>query len=158
MMNSVLYHGTDVCIYKPDWKLGSRNRDFGNCFYTTYSLKMAQDWAKKKSVQNPVVNGYVIDFKKIESGNLRIKRFVADAEWAEFIYNNRYKNKFQRPAYDIIIGPSADNGLKEHFAKIKTENKTFDEIAPLIEYRRYEDIQVCFCSDYAINLLRRIEV
>lgn len=153
----VLYHGTDKVLLQPTWNKGSRYRDFGQCFYTTYNRDMAVDWAEKRFDDNYVVNRYVFDFSSADSGYLRVKRFYADEEWAKFVYNNRYNKRFNRPNYDIIIGPLADNQLKEQFNKIKTENKTFDEIAALIEYRRYKDMQICFCSDYALSFLKIIK-
>ena len=79
--------------------------------------------------------------------------------YPEFCKNHlrRYNENFKRPAYDIIIGPLGDNSLKEHFNEIKLKEKTFKEIAAEIEYKRYNAIQVCFCSDYALKILRRIE-
>lgn len=51
----------------------------------------------------------------------------------------------------------ADRGLKEQFIKMKTEGKTFDEIAPLIHYDKFRSMQVCFCSDYAIGMLNLLK-
>lgn len=151
-----LYHGTDVEIDSPHWNLGSPYRDFGQCFYTTHSRAMATDWATKRSKLYPVVNCYVVNFKDLGSGTLKVKRFRADAEWAEFVYNNRYNRQFRRPDYDIIIGPLADKALSEQLAKARLEGKTFAEIAPHIHYDRFHEMQVCFCSDYALTLLKRI--
>lgn len=156
MKDNILYHGSDSVIYKPELDKCSKYRDFGQCFYLTYDKKMAKDWAKKKSKDHPVVNEYTIDLSTIESGKLKIKRFKADGEWAKFIYDNRYNENFKRPAYDVIIGPLGDNHLKEHFSEIKVKEKTFEEIAAEIEYKRYNAIQVCFCSNYALKLLKRI--
>ncbi len=156
-LTGILHHGTDQEINNPIWNNGSRYRDFGQCFYTTYNLAMAKNWAKRRSSNKTgVVCHYVIDFSKTPSQKLHIKRFNADAEWAEFVYNNRYNPDFKRPDYDIIIGPLADNKLTEQFQKIKTENKTFEEIAMHIKYSRYKALQICFCSDNAMLLLRRV--
>ena len=113
----------------------------------------ARNWADKNFGDNGIINKYSIDFEKLIDGNLRIKRFYANEEWAEFVWNNRFNPKFKRPDFDIIIGPIADKGLKKHFMKIRTEGKTFSEIAPLIHYDRFKSLQVCFCSDYAISIL-----
>lgn len=153
----LLYHGSDQDVRNPLWNHGSRFRDFGQCFYTTHSRQMAKDWADKMSAKHPVVNIYSLDFREVETYNLRIKRFRADAEWAEFIYNNRFNPKYKRPLYDVIVGPIADRGLTEQFARIQTEGLTFADVAPLINYDRYKEMQVCFCSDYAVKLLRQID-
>lgn len=85
------------------------------------------------------------------TADLRIKRFKADAEWAEFVYNNRENARFRRPSYDIIIGPIADRGLSDEFKKVKRGKATFADIAPLIHYDKYKSYQVAFCSEKALN-------
>ncbi len=156
-VNNLLYHGSDIVIDNPQWNNGSKRRDFGQCFYTTYSLPMARGWAKKRCPQKPIVNKYALDLEKLESCNLRIKRFTADAEWARFIWDNRQEPNFTRPDYDIIIGPIADRGLSEKFALIKNEGKSFEDIAPMIEYTRYKTLQIGFCSERALRILNRIK-
>ena len=154
----LLYHGSNQIVEVPEWNHGSKYRDFGQCFYTTHSRDMARDWAVKQYALYPVVNSYLLDFHSMDTYCLRIKRFNPDAEWAEFVYNNRFNANFTRPVYDIIIGPVADRGLTEQFSKIENEGLNFSDIAPLIIYNRYKDFQVCFCSDYAVGLLKRIEL
>lgn len=157
MANVYLYHGTNQRIDNPKWDVGNDGRDFGKCFYTTYDRKTAKDWAEKNFDDYQVVNRYAIDLERLIDGRLKIKRFKADAQWAEFVWRNRFDTKFKRPDYDIIIGPMADRGLKEQFIKMRTEGKTFDEIAPLIHYDRFHSMQVCFCSDYAVSILNLID-
>lgn len=157
MANIYLYHGSDQRIDCPRWDIGEEGRDFGKCFYTTYDRKTANNWAKKNFKDRPVVNRYVIDLEQLNNGKLKIKRYEANAQWAKFVWSNRYDTKFKRPKYDIIIGPMADRGLKEQFMKMKTEGKSFEEIAPLIHYDRFNSMQICFCSDYAISMLNLIE-
>jgi len=157
MANIYLYHGSDQRIDNPRWDVGDEGRDFGKCFYTTYDRRTAKDWAKKNFKEHQVVNRYAIDLERLVDGDLKIKRFEANAQWAEFVWSNRYDTKFKRPKYDVIIGPMADRGLKEQFMKMKTEGKTFEEIAPLIHYDRFRSMQVCFCSDYAIGMLNHID-
>lgn len=153
MKNMYLFHGSDRRIDTPRWDVGDEGRDFGKCFYTTYDRRTAKNWALKNFNDHQVVNRYAIDLERLSDGRLKIKRFEANAQWAEFVWNNRYNTKFKRPNYDIIIGPMADRGLKEQFIKMKTKGMTFAEIAPLIHYDRFRSMQVCFCSDYAIRML-----
>lgn len=155
-VKNTLYHGSDVIIDTPQWNSGSKRRDFGQCFYTTYSLPMARGWARKRNQVNPIVNKYAIDLELLESCDLRIKRFEANAEWARFIWSNRQDPDYIRPDYDIIIGPIADRGLSEKFALITNEGKTFEEIAPMIECTRYKTLQIGFCSERALRILNRI--
>lgn len=157
MANIFLYHGTGLRIESPRWDLGDFGRDFGRCFYTTYDRKTAIDWARKNHKDNPMVNKYSIDFERLTDGSLNVKRFSADAEWAEFVWRNRYDKRYKRPDYDIIIGPMADRGLKEQFMKMRTEGKSFEDVAPLIHYDKFHSMQVCFCSDYALSMLNLID-
>lgn len=149
----LLYHGSDQRVTNPTWNRGEEGRDFGQCFYTTYSRDTAKDWAEKCFPYSPVVNQYAINLEKLEDGKLKIKHFHADAEWAKFVWNNRYNKSYRRPNYDIIIGPIADRGLRDKFMLMRTENKTFEEIVPLIQFDRFRSVQVCFCSEYAISIL-----
>lgn len=153
----VLYHGSDTDVKLPVCDSGSRYRDFGQCFYTTYDRSTAQDWAEKMQALSPVVNKYAFNLKHMPTADLRIKRFQADAEWAEFVYNNRENSRSRRPAYDIIIGPIADRGLSDEFKKVKRGKATFAEIAPLIHYDKYNSYQVAFCSKKALNLLTYLD-
>lgn len=153
----VLYHGSDMDVKLPVCNSGSRYRDFGQCFYTTYDRDTAKDWAEKINAVYPVINKYALNLKHFQTGNLRIKRFNADAEWAEFVYNNRENSRFRRPAYDIIIGPIADRGLSQEFQKVKRRKATFAEIAPLIHYNKYKSYQVAFCTEKALNLLTYLD-
>ena len=157
MASVYLYHGASMKIESPRWDLGVEGRDFGRCFYTTYDRRTAKDWARKNFRDNHVVNRYSINLEELEDGDLKIKRFRADAEWAEFVWRNRYDRNFKRPEYDIIIGPMADRGLKEQFMKMRTEGKKFAEIASLIHYDKFRSLQVCFCSDYAVSMLNLID-
>ena len=45
----LLYHGSDQQIDRPEWNHGSRYRDFGQCFYTTYDRETAEDRLDEES-------------------------------------------------------------------------------------------------------------
>ena len=153
----VLYHGSDTDVKHPVWNLGSRYRDFGQCFYTTYDRETAKDWADKIGLLFPIVNRYALSLKHMQTADLRVKRFEANAEWAQFVYNNRENPSFRRPAYDIIIDPIADRGLSLEFKKVKQGKASFAEIAPLIHYDKYNSFQVAFCTEKALNLLTYLD-
>ena len=153
----VLYHGSKFDVILPAWNRGSRFRDFGQCFYTTYDKATAKDWADKLETLTPVINKYALNLKSIQTSDLKIKRFNADAEWAEFVYNNRENPRFHRPMYDIIIGPIADRGLSEEFKKVKQGKASFAEIAQRIHYNKFRSYQVAFCSNNALKLLTYLD-
>lgn len=119
--------------------------------------KYCKNWAVKNFKENAIVNKYTINLEKLNDGGLKIKRFYANAEWAEFVWRNRYDIHFKRPNYDIIIGPIADKDLKQQFIKRKTEGLSFAQVANLIHYDKFHSLQVCFCSDYALSMLELID-
>jgi hypothetical protein len=154
--NIYLYHGSDQDVVDPKCDHGFKGHDFGQCFYTTYSRATAKNWAAKRFEGKGVVNKYHIDLERLTDGNLKIKRFNADAEWAEFVWNNRFVKKFKRPDYDIIIGPIADFGLKKEFLRMKTEGLSFSEVASRIHYDKYRSLQVSFCTPYSLTVLNKL--
>ena len=101
----ILYHGTDSKILNPDLTKCNAYRDFGRAFYLSYNKGLARDWAEKKSRTQPKVNGYGLILNNVEDGFLKIKRFSADEKWAKFVYDNRTREGYVRPDYDIVIGP-----------------------------------------------------
>lgn len=153
----ILYHGTDAKITTPDLTKCKTFRDFGKAFYLSYNMGLAKDWAAKKSSASAKVNDYGIVLNDVESGNLRIKRFKADEQWAKFVYNNRTNEKFVRPDYDIIIGPIADNTLQNWFNKIEEDGLPFSEVASRIQYAKFKDNQYAFCSSRALKLLKWVD-
>lgn len=80
----------------------------------------------------------------------------ADAEWAEFVWRNRFDEKYRRPDYDIIIGPIADLGLKREFIRMRTEGLSFADVASRIHYDKYNSLQVSFCTPYSLTILNKV--
>ena len=153
----ILYHGTDTKVSTPDLAKCKPFRDFGKAFYLSYNKGLAKDWATKKNPVSAKINDYGIVLNRIESGNLKIKRFKADEQWAKFIYNNRTDKKFVRPDYDIIIGPIADNTLQNWFNKIEEEGLSFSKVASRIQFAKFKDYQYAFCSPRALKLLKWVD-
>ena len=154
--NIYLYHGSNQEIAEPKCNVGYKGHDFGQCFYATYSRHTARNWASKRFEKDAVVNKYHIDLERLADGNLKIKRFNADAEWAEFVWRNRFDEKYKRPDYDIIIGPIADLGLKREFIKMRTKGLSFADVAARIHYDKYNSLQVSFYTPYSLTILNKV--
>ena len=154
-----LYHGTNCTFKKPLIHKCLAYKDFGRGFYLTENPKMAKDWGRKKNPIDYHVNFYEVedDFEaQIEREGLSVKRFSADAEWAEFVYHNREEEHYVHE-YDVVIGPVADNKIEEHFAKIRRNEATFEDIAPLLPYSAFRAVQICLCTEASFKLLKYIK-
>lgn len=146
-----LYHGTIYDFEVPDPTLGHEGTDFGVGFYVTESERMADDWYKGEL--NKHINIYDVTLKKINTCELKIRRYsVADVDWAKFVYRNRRK-KAPQTQFDIIIGPLADNGLNKWFDKIDNNEITWEDLAQSIIFDKYKSLQYCFKTAKSINLL-----
>lgn len=152
----ILYHGTDANFRVPLLNKCLLYKDFGKGFYLTEKLAMAKQWGERKNPVKYKVNLYEIrdDFLAYaESNGMSVKQFEANAEWAEFVYNNREVEGFSH-TYDIVAGPVANSKIESHFAKIKRGESTFEEIARTLPYTKFKATQICFCSDRALQLIK----
>ena len=88
----VLYHGSDTNVKMPVWNSGSRYRDFGQCFYTTYDRATAQDWADKLESLSPVVNKYALNLKHIQGDGGEVGKatplYLWLCSWHRFIFGH----------------------------------------------------------------------
>ena len=110
-----IYHGSLFAVEKPEIRVSDRYLDFGYGFYTTMSEEQAIKWAEKQKSRKGINIGYVsmyeFDIEKAKS-ELKIIYFdKADKAWLDFVSINR-KGQCQE-AYDIVIGPVADDGVYE---------------------------------------------
>ncbi len=96
----ILYHTGGQEIRDPDIHLGRKNVDFGWGFYLTPDRAFTYRWAR----ENAVVNEYELD----ESG-LDIYRFQRNADWFQYIYNNRHAK--DGLTADVVIGPIANDTI-----------------------------------------------
>ena len=151
-----LYHGTDAKFRKPVLDKCLSYKDFGKGFYLTERLAMAKQWGERKNPVNYKVNLYEVEedfLASAEREGMAVKRFVANAEWAEFVYNNREVEGYEHH-YDVVTGPVANSKIESHFAKIKRGEATFEEIARTLPYRKFNSTQICLCSERSLELIK----
>lgn len=156
-----LYHGTDGVFRSPEISKCNRYTDFGRGFYLTHELQRAKEWGKNHNPLKYRINVYEVDDDYVDlalRAGLRVKIFpTANAEWALFVYNNRYNIDFSHD-YDIVLGPVADNALQVRFAEMQRYNLTFEQIATKINYKIFRKPQICFCSQRSLDLLKYKQV
>lgn len=102
---SLVYHGSDTVIKRPQVLRAGYGKDFGYGFYVTRIKSQDQKWAQRKSIISPVVSVYELDPAYIECAYKGFNNCEDDA-WVDFIAGCR--NGIPH-SYDIVEGPMADD-------------------------------------------------
>lgn len=110
----ILYHGSTVIVDKPEILPSQRLLDFGEGFYTTSNEEQARRWALRVGVRRnskeQYISLYEFNLEQAEKA-LKIIRFeTADEKWLDFVCACRSGRKIEE-AYDIVIGPVADDNV-----------------------------------------------
>lgn len=101
-----LFHvGFDI-IENPDIYYGKKNADFGQGFYLSDDEDFSHRWAKMRQNQETYINFYELDLT-----NLKVKRLERNEEWFRYIFDNRRGKEDSLSAYDVIIGPIANDTI-----------------------------------------------
>lgn len=156
----ILYHGTNVDFDEIDLTKSHRFKDFGQGFYLTTIKQQAIELSVKKSLREggtPIVQEYIFDDTHLNDNTLKVLRFdCPTAEWAEFIYKNRNRNKpIEHHDYDIVIGPIADDGVAYLLTRYEEGSFTIEDLARELKYKKLND-QYFFGTQLALSLLKRI--
>ena len=156
-----LYHGTNVEFEQIDLTKSNRFKDFGQGFYLTDIKQQAVELAEKRSERDggfAIVQEYELDDNLLNDSSIKVKRFDApNAEWAEFIYRNRRRQKpFFHHGYDIVIGPIADDGVAYLLNRYEEGSYTLEELARELKYKKLNS-QYFFANNRAVSLLKRIK-
>ncbi len=101
-----LYHTGYREIRDPDIRYGRKNADFGQGFYLSDDEAFSKRWARERRGESVWLNRYTLD-----TAGLRIKRFIRDEEWFEYILANRSGHADSLTGYDVIIGPIANDTI-----------------------------------------------
>lgn len=153
----ILYHGSIEIVENPEIRIPSRSLDYGYGFYTTTSLKQAEDWVKRKLNSNtPVgyVNIYEFDNNLIKS--LKTLLFESPTEeWVDFVMSNRTNKDFNHD-FDIVYGPVANDKVYATFALY--EGGIIDKQNLISELKAYKLVdQYLFHTDKALKAIKFIE-
>lgn len=157
-----LYHGTNIEFEEIDLTKSLPYKDFGKGFYLTAIRQQAERMAERKShrfgkaiiltyeVSDDVINGF---------SDCKVKNFASpNEEWALFILSNR-KRTFPPfiHDFDIVAGPVADDGVAYVLSRYEEGTLSLKEALAELTFTHLSN-QYCFCTEKAINHLRRIKV
>jgi hypothetical protein len=161
--NLTLYHGSSTVVTKIDLGKSESFKDFGRGFYTTTSMKQAEEWSKKiasRRIGNPVVSVYKAS--KLLNG-LKYEHFrTFDIEWLDFVAWNRM-NTVVNHSYDLIIGPVADASTRDIIVKYENDiygdKNSYEVKQKVIQLLNPQDLenQLCFITQNAVDRLTYIK-
>ena len=135
-----------------DLSKSHNRRDFGRGFYCTVLEKQAKEWAHRLYIRNYTGGEYVYQYVFHQTDNLKIKRFTAlDAEWLDFIKENRIRGGVQH-TYDVVIGPVADDNTMETIQLYISNILTSAEAVERLRYNKVNN-QVSFHTEKALKHL-----
>ena len=153
----ILYHGSIEIVESPEIRIPSRSLDYGYGFYTTTSLKQAEDWVKRKlnaNIQVGYVNVYELDESRIKNLNALLFNSPSE-EWVDFVMKNRTDKDFYHD-FDIVYGPVANDKVYAAFALY--EGGIIDKQTLISELKAYKLVdQYLFHTDKALNAIKFIE-
>lgn len=155
----LLYHGSNVEVRQPRIIPSDRRLDFGTGFYLTSSRAQAERWAEL-TVRRRQAGGATLSVFEFDEGAVdRLNTLVfhaPDESWLRYTANNR-RNASATDAYDIVIGPVADDRtapvIAAYYAGIYDEAETIKRLLP----QKLRD-QYAFKTVAAIEALSLCEV
>ena len=147
----ILYHGSYLCVEKPDITYSRNNLDFGRGFYTTPIKEQAVKWSEryKPKYGQGVVSIYEFDEAVLCYDSMRVLKFdTYSDEWVDFIAACRRGRIIGE--YDIIIGGVANDKV---FDTIQLLLDGLIDKARAITRLRYDkpNIQYCFKNQDPID-------
>lgn len=155
----ILYHGSIDLVDKPEIRRGDVYLDFGIGFYTTTSYEQAERWARIKMRRNNSSVGYVSSYEfdwMAASKELSINKFAsADAQWLEFVVNNR-KGVPVKDIEDMHIGPVADDNVYQSIRLFETGAYDAEYTVKKLKTEVLQD-QWTLHTDKALSYLKFIE-
>lgn len=125
--------------------------DFGSGFYTTESMRQAEEWARTTRSKRGSRHAFVSEFEYTPDPSLKTLRFDnPDEAWLDFVTGNRAGSADH--GHDIVIGPVADDSVYETLFAHQRGRYTKGETIDRLKARRL-DGQVLFHIDKSLGCI-----
>jgi hypothetical protein len=100
-----------MAVSRIDLSACKPHKDFGRGFYCTSDKQQAEKFSRIQVVRQKLDQpGIVSKYIFRNDANLRVKKFSeASIEWLDFVVSNRRMGKELSTAYDLIVGPVAND-------------------------------------------------
>ena len=142
---TIIYHGSNVVVEKPQIFISGFYKDFGYGFYCTNIEKQAQKWALTKRGES-IVSIYKFEPKE----NMKILSFPEMTnEWLDFVVDCRRGIKHD---YDIVEGPMADDQIWDYVEDYMEGTITREAFWVLAKFK-YPTHQIVFCTQKALETI-----
>lgn len=155
----ILYHGSTIDIAEIDLQKSRPNKDFGMAFYLSADKEQAEEMAAFKADfegGSPVLNVYEFDESLFQT--MRYKHFDEySSEWAHFVFEHRSEpNGRTLHDYDIVFGPIANDRIGAQITRYKQGYISFNQFIERIQYIKGITYQYAFCTQKAIDQLKKL--
>ncbi len=151
MNTTILFHTGFQIIEKPDLRIGRKNADFGQGFYLSDNEEFSKRWARQRKGLTTYLNIYELDLQ-----GLKVKHFLRNPEWFEYIYANRTNRPDRFADYDVIIGPIANDTIYDTWGIITSGLLKEEEALELLRIGEVYE-QTIIKTEKAAAVLRFIE-
>ena len=154
----ILYHGSNLIVDFPKLINQQRGLDFGAGFYLTTDEEQAVQFSRVVVKRNrsgiSTVNVYEFEIVNAKS-SLNVMEFrSADAEWLNFVTENRMKT-YSGVVHDVVIGAVANDKVMPTLQAYLCGFLTKEATLLTLKTSKLTD-QVCIKSEQALALLKYI--
>lgn len=152
----LLFHGSNLKVVAPRLIEQSRGLDFGAGFYLTTSEEQANRFSdivvKRRKSGVATVSVYEFDAETAEK-TLAIRKFAsADAEWLDFVTDNRLQT-YSGALYDMVVGAVANDTVMPTIQAYLGGFLSKEATLVTLRTNKLTD-QICLKTDKALLLLR----
>lgn len=157
-----LYHGSNMKIEVPDLEHSKPFKDFGRGFYLSDNSQQALELALQKVSQtrsgSAEVSEFLFDENILYSDSLDVRIFPDYSEdWARFVLDNRRGHaQTEKPSYDIVYGPIADDGVTYQLRRYEGGVISLTRLVEELKYAKGITFQYFFGTQRALALLKRL--
>lgn len=152
----ILYHGSNVVVFKPRLIRQNRFLDFGFGFYTTTNKMQAIAFAdkvhKRRREGGKIVSVYEMN-EQIAFAECSLLRFDTPNEaWLDFVFENRSGN-YKGKAYDLVYGPVANDDVYTTFTLYSVGALTKEQTLEALRIKKLYN-QLVLTSEKALSYLK----
>ena len=154
----LVYHGSIEKVETPELRMSNRTLDYGSGFYTTTSLRQAEEWVRRRMAEHKADKGFVNIFELDEKALKNLNCLFFDKpsdEWVDFVMQNRMQKGYSHQ-YDVVYGPVANDRVYAAFALY--ESGLLSKQLLIAELKTYKLVdQYLFHTEAALKAIKFIE-